>query len=78
LIFFFSPDDPVTILKEVEETILLILPQAGRISITKILFIIIPQLQLPNYEHRDQGSRAFCLQRECSLEIIIKFIDSNS
>jgi hypothetical protein len=35
LILFFSPEEPAFILMDVEETILLILPQAGHISITK-------------------------------------------
>jgi hypothetical protein len=38
LVFFFSPDEPAFILIKEEETILLILPQAGHISITKIPF----------------------------------------
>jgi hypothetical protein len=35
LMLFFSPEESVLVLIDMEETILLILPQAGHISITK-------------------------------------------
>jgi hypothetical protein len=35
LIFFLFPEESVLVLMDVEETILLILPQAGHISITQ-------------------------------------------
>ena len=38
LILFFSPEEPTFILMDVEETILLILPQPGHISIIIIPF----------------------------------------
>jgi hypothetical protein len=38
LIHFFSPEEPALVLIDAEETILLVLPQAGHISIIKIPF----------------------------------------